>query len=292
MTPVKPCRYCGRDFSSQDMQTIRSIIACDPERSRFQISKIVCKSLEWFKPDGGLKDMSCRVAMLRMQDDGLIQLPPPKQKGRAGNPCRIIFTPQTLPGEPVNKPVNKLSILRLIRVTSKDQSRLWNEYIHRYHYLGYTPLPGAQIRYFVHSDDQILALLGFSAAAWKTAPRDHFIGWSPQIRQKNLHRIVNNSRYLILPWINSKNLASKILSISARQLPQDWMDTYNYSPVLLETFVQNDKFAGTCYKAANWMRIGTTKGRGKLDIKNLCSLPKKDIWIYPLCKNFKEQLLI
>jgi len=236
--------------------------------------------------------MSCRVALLRMQDDGLIQLPPPRNSGRKGKPCCIAFTTRTIPEQPVINPVHQIPPLHLIRVTSKDQSRLWNEYIHRYHYLGFTPLPGAQIRYFVYSNEQILALLGFSAAAWKTAPRDEFIGWSPQQRQRNLHRIVNNSRFLILPWINSKNLASKILSVTTRQLSQDWMKIYNYSPLLLETFVQSDKFAGTCYKAANWLRIGTTKGRGKLDRNRLYAIPKKDIWIYPLRKNFKEQLLI
>jgi hypothetical protein len=292
MTPAKSCRYCGRDFSPQDMRIIRKIIVEDPDRSRFQISKIVCKTLGWFKPDGGLKDMSCRVALLRMQDDGLIQLPPPRNSGRKGKPCCIAFTTRTLPEQPVINPVHHLPPLRLIRVISKDQSRLWNEYIHRYHYLGFTPLPGAQIRYFVCSDEQTLALLGFSAAAWKTAPRDEFIGWSPQQRQRSLHRIVNNSRFLILPWINSKNLASKILSTTTRQLSQDWMKIYNYSPLLLETFVQSDKFAGTCYKAANWVRIGITKGRGKLDRNRLYAIPKKDIWVYPLRKNFKEQLLI
>ncbi len=292
MTPVESCRYCGRDFSSQDMRSIRKIITEDPGRSRFQISKIVCKTLGWFKPDGGLKDMSCRVALLRMQEDGLIQLPPPRNSGRNGKPCRIRFSSRTLPGSPVTEPVHQLPSLCLTRVTSKDRSRLWNEYIHRYHYLGFTPLPGAQIRYFVHSDDQILALLGFSAAAWKTAPRDEFIGWSPEQRRHSLHLVVSNSRFLILPWITSKNLASKILSMAARQLPEDWMKTYNCSPVLIESFVQNDKFAGTCYKAANWIRVGTTKGRGKLDRKNLYAIPKKDIWIYPLCKNFKKQLLI
>ena len=273
------------------MRIIRKTISEDPGRSRFQISKIVCESLGWFKPDGGLKDMSCRVALLRLQNDGLIQLPPPRNRGRSGKPCRIALTSRTLPGPPVDQPVHRLPELCLTRVASKDQSRLWNEYIQRYHYLGYTPLPGAQVRYFVRIENQTLALLGFSAAAWKTAPRDEFIGWSPPQRQRNLHLVVNNSRFLIPPWISSKNLASKILSTAARRLPEDWMKTYNYAPVLIESFVQTDKFAGTCYKAANWQKIGVTKGRGKLGRRNVCTVPMKDIWVYPLCKNFKERLL-
>jgi len=239
--------------------------------------------------------MSCRGALLRMRYDGLIQLPPPWNTtvlNIKGKSFCIAFTPQTFLEQPVVKPVHQLPPLRLIRVVSRDHLRLWNEYIHRYHFLGFTPLPGAQIRYFVYSDEQILTLLGFSATAWKTASRDEFIGWSHQQRQRNLHHIVNNSRFLILPWINSKNLASKILSITTRQLSQDWMKIYNYSPLLLETFVQSDKFAWTCYKAANWLRIGITKGRGKLDRNRLYAIPKKDIWVYPLRKNFKEQLLI
>jgi hypothetical protein len=274
------------------MHTIRQIISEDPVRSRFQISKIVCQRLGWLKPNGGLKDMSCRVALLRMQDDGLVQLPPPRNCGRSGKPCHIAFTPRTLPGPSVVEPVHRLRRLCLSRVDSKAQSRLWNEYIHRYHYLGYAPLPGAQIRYFVRNENQTLALLGFSAAAWKTAPRDEFIGWSSVQRQRNLHLVVNNSRFLVLPWISSKNLASKILAEAARRLTDDWLKTYNYAPVLIESFVQTDKFAGTCYKAANWQKIGVTKGRGKRDRHNLYAVPKKNIWVYPLCKNFKERLLI
>ena len=292
MTPVKSCRYCGRDFTPKDMQIIRKIITEDPDRSRFQISKIVCSTLGWLKPDGGLKDMSCRVVLLRMQEDGLVQLPPPRNSGRNGKPCRIHFSSRTLPEAPIDNPVHQLLPLSLTRVTSKSQSQLWNEYIHRYHYLGFTPLPGAQIRYFVHSNCQPMALLGFSAAAWKTLPRDEFIGWSPEQRQRNLHFVINNSRFLILPWVTSKNLASKVLSMATRQLPEDWMKIYNYSPVLIETFVQNDKYKGTCYKAANWLQVGTTKGRGKFDRKNRCAVPKKNIWICPLCKNFKKRLLI
>lgn len=290
MTPVESYRYCGRDFSLQDIDTIKKIISEDPNRNRNQISRIVCQNFKWFKQNGGLKEMSCRVALLRMQKDGIIQLPPPKHSGQVKKICRISFSAHTEPGFAVTQPVHLLPPLRIIQVTSKTQSKLRNEYIHRYHYLGFKPLPGAQLRYFVYSDEQLLALLGFGAAAWKTEPRDTFIGWSPHQRQQNLHLIVNNARFLILPWVNSKNLASKILSLSARRLQEDWIKIYNYAPVLIESFIQIDKFEGTCYKAANWVCAGITKGRGKLDRNNLCAIPKKSIWIYPLCKDFKEQL--
>ncbi len=156
--------------------------------------------------------------------------------------------------------------------------------------LGYKPLPGAQLRYFACSESRILALLGFGAAAWKTAPRDRFIGWRPSERERNLQLIVNNARFLILPWVESKNLASKLLAMAARQLPEDWHDRYAYRPVLLETFVDTGRFTGACYKAANWIHVGQTQGRGKLDRDRKADLPTKSIWLYPLSKHFRRSL--
>ena len=167
---------------------------------------------------------------------------------------------------------------------------LWNAYIDRYHYLGHPPLPGAQLRYFARWEDRILALLGFGAPAWKTAPRDRFIGWRPSERERNLQLIVNNARFLILPWVESKNLASKLLALASRQLPQDWQDRYAYRPVLLETFVDTGRFTGACYKAANWIHVGQTQGRGKLDRDHKADLLTKSIWLYPLSKHFRRSL--
>lgn len=290
MTLPKTCRYCGRNFTPHEIRIIQKIISEDPTRTRSKISKLVCRTLQWFKPDGGLKDMSCRVAMLRMHEDGLISLPPARKTVPPNKRSRIEYTQDTAPGKLFTVPVGKLRNLNMSLVSSKNQSRIWNEYIHRYHYLGYKTLPGAQLRYFVYSDDSIIALLGFGAAAWKVAPRDQFIGWSPQQREQKLHLIVNNARFLILPWVHSKNLASKTLSMASKQLLKDWLQIYNYQPVLLETFVQINRFEGTCYKAANWTCVGTTKGRGKLDRLNIACLPRKNVWLYPLRKNFKELL--
>ena len=152
------------------------------------------------------------------------------------------------------------------------------------------PLPGAQLRYFIKAGKQVVALTGFGAAAWQTAPRDQFIGWNHDQRKKNLNLIVNNARFLILPWIKSKNLASKILSLTARRLQYDWEEKYKIRPVLLESFVQKNQFAGTCYKAANWINVGQTKGRGKLGPPGKISVPIKDIWVYPIVKNFRVLL--
>jgi len=280
-------RYCGRDFSESELTLIRALIAEDPTRTRADLSRLACQSLHWLKPDGGLKEMSCRVAMLRMQRDGLIQLPPP----RCPRPqARIRASVETDPQTPIRQPVYALPAVRLRLVEPGGDSRRWNEYIQRYHYLGYQTLPGAQLRYWVSAGDHLLALLGFGAAAWQCAPRDRFIGWSHGQRQQNLHRLVNNARFLILPWVQSKNLASQILGAAARHLPDDWQRRYGYCPLLLETFVEQARFKGTCYQAANWIHVGQSKGRGKLGPAGKQSVPIKDLWVYPLEERFRELL--
>lgn len=275
-------RYCGREFSETDIKLINQLIASDPRIYRQKLSQKFCEEVGWRKHDGGLKEMSCRVAFLRMQEDGHISLPAPRRVHcRAG-------TKRTLLAEPQPEIQKKAGEYELeITVVSKDDSALWNEYIDRYHYLGYTPLPGAQLRYFIKSSDRILALLGFGAAAWKTAPRDNHIGWDAQSRKKNLHLIVNNARFLILPWVRSKNLGSKILSMISKRISADWQERYNYAPLLLETFVEKQRFQGTCYKAANWVCVGDTQGRGKPDTRHECKLPVKSVWLYPLRKDFR-----
>jgi hypothetical protein len=241
-------------FSEQEIYWIRRTIQDNPSFLRAPLSRLFCQKIGWYKPDGGLKEMSCRVAMLRMHQDGLIQLPPP-QRECPNKKRRILPSHKTDPQPPLNQPVQTLPPLSLQQVTGKD-SALYNEYIHRYHYLGYQPLPGAQIRYIAKSNDNIVALMGFGAAAWKTAPRDRFIGWTKEQRQNNLHLITNNARFLILPWIKSPNLASKLLAMAVKQLPEDWHKRYGYRPVMLETFVESPRFLGTCYKAANWIWDG------------------------------------
>ena len=281
---------CGRRFSHDDLSRIRTIIAAEDRPNRAEISRRVCRELRWLRPDGRLKDMSCRVALLRMHRSGLIRLPPPVKRNANGRRGTKI-TPHTDPGSPVVAAAGVLPDLRLERVEHKDDSLLWNEYVHRYHYLGYQPLSGAQLRYFIASADRILGVLGFGAAAWKTAPRDRWIGWTADQRKRNLHRVINNARFLILPWVKSPNLASKILAMAARNLPDDWEHAYSYRPVLIETFVQKDRFAGTCYTAANWTYLGDTRGRGKLDTRHRNVVPVKAIFAYPLTPDFRSHLL-
>ena len=282
-------RYCARDFSPEDIDLIRRLIAAQPPLNRAQLSRRVCDELDWVRPDEGRKDMSCRVAMLRMERDGLIRLPAPRNANANG---RIKPAPTAAgdPRKPLNSPLRALGKIALRQVDSPAESALWNELIERYHYLGYKPLPGAQLRYLAFAGSDPLGALGFGAAAWMAAPRDRFIAWSPRQRKANLHRVVNNARFLILPWVNVRNLASKILSLAARRIAGDWKTRYGYHPVLLETFVQKDRFRGTCYRAANWIHLGQTKGRGKLNKTHRQLQPIKDIFVYPLARSFRRIL--
>lgn len=284
-----PINICSKPFFQEDLDTLHQILNDNPTETRSGLSRIICQRFGWFSPNGQLKHMSCKVAMLKLHRVGLIKLPSPIH-GNVNGRVRIQITSASDPAPPITKTPSQLAPLNIIRVTSPKDSQLWNQFIHRYHYLGYKPLPGAQIRYFIQYQDGFLGAISFSASAWKVAPRDKWIGWTDIQREKNLHLIVNNSRFLILPWIKSKNLASKILSLCAKQLPRDWMNRYNYQPVLIETFVEKNRFKGTCYRAANWILVGQTQGRGKKDRYKLYQLPVKDIWLYPLKSNFREEL--
>jgi hypothetical protein len=283
-------RYCGRQFAHAEIDLIRQCLAVSPTWSRYRLSREVCERLNWRRPDGALKDMSCRVALLRMQADALITLPPPKKSKPAGYLARpdiehAVCQPSVVPS------VN-LAQITVELVTEKRASLLWNAYVERHHYLGHQLLPGAQLRYFVRAAGNVIALLSFGASAWKTKPRDAAIGWTAAQRQRNLHLIVNNARFLILPWVHCKNLASRVLALITRRLADDWHARYGYRPVLLETFVEKPRFAGTCYKAANWQHLGDTQGRGKLDTLHRHGKPIKSVWIYPLVRDFRRLLCV
>ena len=221
----------------------------------------------------------------------LITLPPPRWERGRQKP--IVFGPDTepplFPAPTTLDDVRSLDLRTVVRGTR--EGKLWNEFIARYHYLGYKTLVGAQMRYAVHDrDGWPLAMLGFSTAAWKLAPRDSFIGWTPQKREKNLPLVVDNPRFLILPWITIPNLGSHILALIRRRLPEDWAERYNTTPVLIETFVQTPRYTGAVYKASGWTRVGTTQGRGRYDRYSKRDQPKKDIWLRPLRRDWKRTL--
>jgi hypothetical protein len=281
-------RYCGRLFTESEIESIRQIIALSQEHpTREAIARAVCAALAWRKPDGLPKDMSAKVALLRMERDGLLILP---AATHSYTPSRgAVFTTASDPQPELRCSCPKTDVM-LNRVATSADSRLWNELMARHHYLGYRPLPGAQIRYIVKHGETLLGAVGFGAAAWKVAARDSFIGWTPDQRTARLHLVVNNARFLILPWIHIPNLASRILSLAARQVYRDWPELYGYQPVLLETFVERKRFTGACYRAANWIHVGRTTGRGKLDTHHRRKIPVKDVYLYPLNRHFRRLL--
>ena len=232
-----------------------------------------------------------RVTMLAMHRDGLVALPPPKQ--RQSRPGPIVFGPDTEPPLfPAPTSLDEIRPLDLRPVgRGTREGMLWNEFVARYHYLGYKTLVGAQMRYAVHDrNGWPVAMLGFSTAAWRLAPRDKFIGWTPQLREKNLPLVVDNPRFLILPWIKIPNLGSHILAIVRRRLPDDWAERYNTTPVLIETFVETPRHTGAVYNASGCIRVGTTQGRGRYDRHTKRAQPKKDIWLRTLRKDWKRTL--
>jgi hypothetical protein len=284
-----PEKLCGRPLSAADVETIRREIRLANPPIRSEIARRVCRALEWTNTLGQPKLMSARVGLLRLHRAGVIALPAPTRGN--GNGRTLKQGPKDWPQErPLGGCAGALSGLRLSPVTDKAASRLWNGLIDRYHYLGYTPLPGAQVRYLIESDQGLLGALGFGAAAWKVASRDYWIGWDRAGREAHLGRVLNNARFLLLPWVQVRNLASKVLALSARQVAEDFAARYGERPVLLETFVEIPRFRATCYRAANWLYLGETQGRGKCDVAHRAALPRKAVYVYPLAADFRRAL--
>ena len=289
MATTDHLRVGGRDWSTQDLAQVREAIEEARPPQRTEIARRVCRKLDWKDVLGQPKLMSCRVALLRLHRAGHIELPPPRNgngNGRGLSLQRVEWPPQN----PVTGSPKDLPGLTLDEVRPGQDSALWNGLVDRYHYLGYTPLPGAQLRYLIRWEGGVLGALGFGAAAWKVAARDQWIGWRAMEREAHLPQVLNNARFLILPWVEVRNLASRVLSLAARRVVGDFEARYGIRPVLLETFVEQQRFRGTCYRAANWTRVGETTGRGKCDRHHRADLPVKDIYLYPLQRGFRDAL--
>jgi len=269
------------------MAFIRRLIADNPTATRAKLSRLVCEQLDWRGLDGRLRAMRCRVVMLRMHEEGLLQLPETRrrlyalQKDNWG--CDALVKPVVGITAPVHE-LEDLSI-EIVRSTDKKLSKQWNATIATYHYLGYQRTVGHQLRYIVKTGKTELAMLGFASAAWKVASRDRYIGWTAETQQRNLNLIVNNTRFLILPWVKSPNLASWILAHVGRRLPNDWHAEFGIRPVLLETFVDATRYTGHCYRTANWTQVGITEGRGRYDRSHRQVAPRKQVWLRQLSKN-------
>ena len=286
-----PERLCGQGFGQRELAIIRELIGRDGDAHRTEIAERACGELGWIDGGGKRKSMSARVALLRLARGGWIELPAPRRRNGNGTWQWQRRAEVAVDAHPIEADgVGELGSIELEVVASREASHLWNGLIARHHYLGYTPLCGAQLRYLIRSARGLLGCLGFGAAAWKVAARDRWIGWASEAREENLCRVLNNARFLILPWVRVKNLASRVLAMAARGIGEDFERLYGVRPVLLETFVERDRHRGTCYRAANWQWIGTTQGRGKLDRRHEHGLSVKDVYLYPLAADFRRAL--
>jgi Domain of unknown function (DUF4338) len=285
-----PVTFCGRTFTAQEVDLMRGVAHDYAGLGVTEIARTVCELLEWKRPHGGLKNHECRQLLERLEAEGMLKLPALRKLGGRG-PRRVDLSQTYFEPEPIECPVSECEPLELALVEGSAESRLWREHVERYHYLGCRVPFGANLRYWVRNRQRELACLLWTSPAWKMKPRDVWIGWSDEQRQRNLQLIVNNGRFLVLPSVRVKGLASKILALSARQLPQDWHSHYGHRPLLLETLVDADRFRGTCYRAANWIYVGQTTGRGRMDREHKADGQAiKDIYLYPLVRNVSQRI--
>ncbi|HQP29591.1 MAG TPA: DUF4338 domain-containing protein [Syntrophales bacterium] len=283
-------RYRGRVVTGEDIAFIRELIGSHPEDSRWALSKKLCQSWNWVQPNGALRDMVCRSLMLELDRAGHIQLPAIRRK--MINPLldRKKPSPPSIDRTPIQGAVSDLVPLAFRQVRRTSSETLFNSLIDHHHYLGYCHPVGEQLKYIVFSKDRPIACLAWSSAPRHIGCRDRFIGWTKEIREKNLSLIACNTRFLILPWVRIPCLASHILGAMARIVREDWARIYNHPLHYLETFVDTERFAGVCYRAANWIPIGRTTGRGKNDKTHKPTRSIKAVWGYPLSKDFRRRL--
>lgn len=282
--------FSGRTFRVNELELMRQIAGEFAALGVTEIARTICELLRWKRPGGGLKNHECRQLLEQLAAEGFLQLPALRKRGGRG-PRRVDIS--TASGEParVECAAHECEPLELVLVEGQAESRRWREWLERYHYLGWRVPFGANLRYWARHRDRELACLLWTSPAWKMQSRDAWIGWSDQQRQRNLQGIVNHSRFLILPWVHVKGLASKILAHSARQMPDDWQTHYGVRPLLLETLVDAVRFRGTCYRAANWIYLGQTSGRGRMDREHKShGETLKDIYVYPLVRHARQRL--
>jgi hypothetical protein len=296
MKPISSETFCGQVVSKDELNEIDEIVATFPKLSRAELANTICEIFSWKRPTGKLKAIECRQFLERLDAKGIIQLPACRKQYAKGAKTNISRSKQADPQATISVKLRELSPLILAKIKTREQRQLWYEYIDRYHYLGYQLPFGAQLRYFIQSGKRhavILGCLQFSSPAWKMAPRDEWIQWTDEQRKSNLQKIINNSRFLIFPWVKVKNLASSVLALAVKTVPDDWQSCYGYRPVLMETLVDQKRFKGTCYKAANWVHVGATTGRGRMDRENKRKgMAVKEIYVYPLSNRFRQELLV
>jgi len=290
MAVSKLFTYRNRTVTSDDVKFLAGLIADNPEESRRALSQRVCREWNWVQQNGTLKDGVCRSLMLKLHREKHIKLPPRRQPFTGGRQSQTRIKKPDIDQTPIHSTVKKLQPINIRQVRRTNLDKLFNSLIEQYHYLGYTQPVGEHLKYIIFAADRPIACFAFSSAPYRILHRDRFIGWSPAMCDKNRHLLAYNSRFLILPWIHVPHLASHLLAKCAKNISEDWQTLYKHPVFWLETFVDTDLFKGTCYRAANWIFLGNTSGRGKYNKtqKQLTSI--KAMYGLPLVKNFRERL--
>lgn len=274
----------GRRVTGSDIDTIRNLIADNPQWHRTRISQELCELWGWRNDAGAIKDMAARSLLRKLAEMGLIELPAPIRSSNNQHKFRNIGEKPTY--EPIEAKLSELQPIRVVEVGDDEQAKVFRSLVAHYHYLGYQGPVGENLRYLVYDcHNRILGCLLFGAPAWKVASRDRWIGWDDAQRREGLSRVANNMRFLILPEVRVAHLASHLLGIISRRIAADWSKKYGHTIDLLETFVENQRFEGTCYKAANWEKVGETTGRSRNDRGNTLKVPVKSVWLYRLGSN-------
>jgi hypothetical protein len=283
----------GRVIGPVELEQVRSLLATHPEWSRYRLSRELCQLWDWRSLTGQIKDMAARTLLLKLAQRGRVTLP----ARRRPSPNRMRHKQiQKLahPDDPIQGALRELQPLQFLELSQAPEvGPVFDSLLHQYHYLSYTSPVGQNVKYLVRDrQGRDLACLVFGAAAWKTQPRDAFIGWTAAQRQAQLPLVANNSRFLILPWVRVPHLASHILGRVARRIAADWQARYGQPVRLLETFVERERFRGSCYRAANWIWVGQTQGRTRQDRHSQIQAPVKDVWVYPLHARFRQALCL
>ncbi len=283
-------KYRGRRITAEDIDFIKELISIDPLIGRCELSRKICRKWNWVQANGHPRDMVCRGLLLELERNGFITLPP-----RKFTPVNPFLKPQApepveVDQSPIEITLKELHPLTFVQVRRTPQEKLFNSLICHHHYLGYTQPVGEHLKYLVFSKQRPVACFAWSSAVRHLGCRDRFIGWNQEIRKKNLHFLAYNSRFLIPEWVRVPHLASHLLGRCAKVISSDWEKFYNHPLYFLETFVDTERFKGTCYKSANWLYLGKTTGRGKNDQTKKANRSLKAVWSYPLHRNFKEFL--
>lgn len=283
-------KYRGREVTAADVAFIRTLIAQNPTASRRVLSKKLCEAWNWVQPNGMQRDMVCRSFMLELHRAGHIELPP--QRFIPQNPLAVRKNPRPVmvDATPLRGTLSELRPLTFRQVRRTREESLFNGLVQEHHYLGYTQPVGEHLKYLVYSGNRPLACFAWSSAPRHLGPRDRFIGWSADVRRRNIRFVAYNTRFLILPWVEVPNFASHLLGRMAKVLSGDWERVYGHPVYFLETFIDFGRFRGTCYRAANWVVLGRTTGRGKDDQTRKPNRSIKEVLGYPLTPHFRQQL--